>query len=143
SVPPPEPPKPPLPEPEPKPAPREVGPPRPNPWIIVPPKPVVPPPKLVAPPKPGPTVRIDPKEVREKQINNPLATLLVPDLTRDDRLTLTGKARVLRIGSVSGKAVLDASGLEAEEVVISGDLGDTAVVKLNAPNGTVTIGGHV
>ena len=64
-------------------------------------------------------------------------------MTREDHLTLTGKVRLLKIGSVGGKAILDASGLEAEEIVITGDLNANAVVKLNAPNGNVTIGGHV
>jgi len=64
-------------------------------------------------------------------------------MNRDDRLTLTGRVGLLRIGTVSGKAMLDASGLEAEEIIITGDLNGKAVVTLKAPNGTVTIGGHV
>ena len=88
-------------------------------------------------------LRIDPKEVREKHLDNPTGVATVADMNRDDRLTLTGKVRVLRIGTVAGKAVLDASGLEAEEVVVSGDISENAVVKLNAPKGRVTVGGHV
>jgi hypothetical protein len=129
-------PKPEPPKPEPKPEPIEV---------VPPPKPVVPPPKPkpVEPVKPGPVVRIDAKEVREKKLDNPHGIATVSDMTREDRLVLTGKVKVLKIGSVTGKATLDASGLEAEQVVITGDLNETAVVKVNAPNGKVTISGHV
>ncbi len=111
-------------------------PPKPNPWVNAPPN-------VVPPRPPGPVVLIDPREVREKQIDNPRGTATIPDMAREDRLTLTGKVRLLKIGSVGGKAILDASGLEAEEIVITGDLNATAIVKLNAPNGKVTIGGHV
>jgi hypothetical protein len=130
------------PKPEPKPEPIEVPPPKPKP---VDPPPVVPPPKPkpVEPVKPGPVVRIDAKEVREKQLDNPHGIATVSDMTREDRLTLTGRVKVLKIGSVTGKATLDASGLEAEQIVITGDVTDGAAVKVNAPNGKVTISGHV
>src|SRR5262245_34259301 len=91
-------PEPPQPDPHkpepPKPEPGPV-PPKPNPWIIAPPPKHEPPPKPVAPVEPGPIIRIDPKEVREKKIDNPRATVLVPDMTREERLTLTGKVRRL------------------------------------------------
>jgi hypothetical protein len=148
-------PAPPAVAPAPKPVER-ASPPKPEPPVapkpepIPPPKPVVPPPMpVVAPapkperPKPGPVVRIDPKEERERKLDSPNGIAAVPDMTREDRLTLTGRVRILRIGSVGGKATLDASGLEAEEIIITGDVSNTAVVKLNAPNGKVTIGGHV
>ncbi len=68
---------------------------------------------------------------------------MLPDLRSEDRVTLTGKVHTLKIGSVNGKATLDASGLDAEEVIIGGDLNESAVVKLNAPKGKVTISGFV
>jgi len=133
------------------PAPKPEPPVAPNPDPVPPPQPVVPPPvvPVVAPapkpvrPQPGPVVRIDPKEERQRKLDSPNGVAAIPDMTRDDRLTLTGRVRILRVGSVGGKAVLDASGLEAEEIIITGDVSNTAVVKLNAPNGKVTIGGHV
>jgi hypothetical protein len=136
--------------PEPAPAPRPVRP-APDPGVQ-PPLPAEPP--LVAkPPKRnpwnprpaprGPVVRVDAKEVREKQLDNPDGTAVVTDMNRDDRLTLTGRVRLLRIGSVGGKAVLDASKLVADEVIITGDLHAHAVVTVHAPGGRVTVGGHV
>jgi len=132
-------------EPDIAPAPRLVAPqvhtqvswePAPPPHAFAPPK------KEPAPPR-GPIVRIDAREVREKQIHNPDGVVQLTDLNRDDRLTLTGKVRLLKIGTVGGKATLDASGLIAEEIVMTGDVNDHAVVKLSAPNGKVTIGGQV
>ena len=91
----------------------------------------------------GPVDRIDAKAVREKRIDAPEGVVSVSDLNRDDRLTLTGTVRQLRIGTVGGKAVLDAAGLVAQEIIITGDLNGSAIVKLNAPGGRVSIGGHV
>jgi hypothetical protein len=99
--------------------------------------------KNPAPVRLGPVIRINAGEVREKHIHNPDGVVLVSDLNRDDRLTLTGQVRLLKIGTVGGKASLDASGLVAEEIIITGDVNQHAVVKLNAPNGKATIGGHV
>ena len=91
----------------------------------------------------GPVLRIDAKDVREKAINRPDGVLLVSDMNRDDRLTLTGRVRVLKIGTVGGNATLDASGLEAAEIVVTGDVNGHARVMLNAPGGRVTIGGLI
>lgn len=112
-------------------------------WEPAPPPHVFSPPKKNPAPRVGTIMRIDAREVREKQIHNPDGVVQVSDLNRDDRLTLTGKVRLLKIGTVSGKASLDASRLIAEEIVITGDVNEHAVVKLNAPNGKVTIGGYV
>jgi hypothetical protein len=106
------------------------------------------PPVMRDPPKPrperrGPVVRIDVRETRERHIDNPDGTVLVTDMNRDDRLTLTGRVGLLKIGTVAGKATLDASGLQAEEIHITGDISESVEVKLNAPNGAVTVGGHV
>ncbi len=94
------------------------------------------------PPRPtGIVMKIDPKIAPKRDFDNPDDTATLPDLATGDRVTLTGKLRVLKIGSVNGKASIDATGLVAEEIVISGDLNGEAVVQLNAPNGKVTIGG--
>jgi hypothetical protein len=128
--------------PAPRPVAREVKPvakvqPAPQPHALSPPK------KESAPARVGPVIRINAKEVHEKQIHNPDGVVLAADLNSNDHLTLTGQVRLLKIGTVGGKASLDASGLVAEEIVITGDVNDHAVVKLNAPNGKVMIGGHV
>jgi hypothetical protein len=91
----------------------------------------------------GQIEHIDAREVREKRIDAPDGTVAVSDMNREDRLTLTGTVRQLRIGSIGGSAVLDASGLTAREIVITGDLGGRATVSLHAPGGMVRIGGHV
>lgn len=135
--------KPPLPV---APPPREV---KPAPWPpaptdVKPPQPPAP----QEPPKPavrpvGVVMKVDPKITPQRHFDHPDDTAALPDLKTGDRVVLTGRVRVLRLGSVSGKAVLDASGLVAEEVVITGDLGGESEVSVHAPNGTVTVGGYV
>lgn len=130
-----------------------------EPAIAPPPRPAVSPPPLLAgvmplaPPKKNPwnpnlaingrVEQIDATAVRDKRIDAPEGAVSVSDMNRDDRLTLTGTVRQMRIGTVGGKAVLDAAGLVAQEIVITGDLNGSAIVKLNAPEGRVSIGGHV
>lgn len=95
-------------------------------------------------PRPGGVVmKVDPKIAPTRHFDHPDDTAALPDLSSGDRVTLTGKVRVLRLGSVHGKGALDASALVVEEVVITGDLNSEALVLLNAPNGKVTVGGYV
>lgn len=96
----------------------------------------------VEPPK-GPVIRIVAAESPERHLDYPYGAVSVADLTRADRLKLTGRVRLLRLGSISGNSILDASELVANEVIISGDVSHQAVVRLNAPKGVVRIGGHV
>jgi|GEM_PF-3191097 len=91
----------------------------------------------------GVVMKVDPKIAPVRKFDQPDDTATLPDLNSGDRVVLTGKLRGLRIGSVNGKASLDASGLVVEEIIITGDLNSQAVVQLNAPNGKVTIGGYV
>ncbi|MBN9120836.1 MAG: hypothetical protein J0I06_17080, partial [Planctomycetes bacterium] len=109
-----------------------------------------PPPVPADPPKPnvgprpvGVVMKVDPKIEPRRHFDHPNDTVALPDLNTGDRVTLTGKVRVLKLGSVNGKGIADASGLVAEEVVITGDLNNEARVLVNAPNGTVTVGGYV
>lgn len=121
---------------EPKPAP-----PPPAPGDVAPP---VEPPKKKGGPRPvGVVMKVDPKIAPTRHFDHPDDTAALPDLNTGDRVTLTGKVRVLRLGAVNGKGVLDASGLVAEEVVITGDLGNEAQVLVSAPRGAVTVGGYV
>jgi hypothetical protein len=147
------PPKPPEPKPVEK-KPEPVGPPPvpvpPSPVPVPPPPKPADPPKIdppkIDPPKPRPVpvvMKIDPKIQPKRHFGHPDDIATLPDLNTGDHVVITGKLRVLRIASVNGKAILDASGLVAEEIVITGDLNNDAVVKLNAPGGKVTIGGFV
>ncbi len=101
------------------------------------------PPKKDGPRPVGVVMKVDPKIEPKRHFDHPDDTAALSNLNTNDRVTLTGKVRVLRLGSVLGKGVLDASGLVAEEVVITGDLESESLVLLNAPNGKVTVGGYV
>ena len=101
------------------------------------------PPKRDGPRPVGVVMKVDPKIAPQRHFDHPDDTAALPDLNSGDRVTLTGRVRVLRLGSVNGKGALDASGLVAEEVVITGDLNGEALVLVNAPNGKVTVGGYV
>lgn len=111
---------------------------RPNPWVIDPPKPEA--------PAKVPSILLDPREapgrMLDRRLDYPQGTAAVPDLNGNDVVKIAGRARLVKIGSVAGDAVLDASGLAADEIVVSGDISGRAVVKLNAPNGKVIFGGH-
>lgn len=121
--------------PEPKPAPPPKEPEK-------PPQPA-PEPKKDAPRPVGVVMKVDPRIAPKRHFDNPDDTATLPDLNSNDRIVLTGRLRGLRIGSVHGKGSIDASGLVAEEITITGDLNGEAVVLLNAPNGKVTLGGYV
>jgi hypothetical protein len=103
-----------------------------------------------APPEPkkierplGVVMKVDPKITPKRHFDAPDDTAALPDLRTGDRVTLTGRVRVLRLGSVGGSTVLDASELVAEEVQITGDVSGDSQVILNAPAGLVTVGGYV
>jgi hypothetical protein len=125
------------------PAPREVKPTNAFPPPVEPPGPVAVEPKKDVPRPIGVVMKVDPKIAPKRHFDHPDDTAALPDLNTGDRVTLTGRVRVLKLGSVNGKSVLDASGLVAEEVIITGDVDRDAQVFLNAPNGKVTVGGYV
>ncbi len=109
-------------------------------------QPLVPPivePNRVGPRPIGVVMKVDPKIAPMRHFDQPDDMAALPDLNSGDRVVLTGKVRTLRIGSVNGKGSIDASGLIAEEIVITGDLNGEAVVTLNSPGGKVTLGGYV
>lgn len=80
-------------------------------------------------------------EVRE--VNDASGQCEVEPLNGDARVKLVGKVKVLRVGSLHGAAILDASELEAQEIVVAGDINGGTVARLNAPRGTVRIQGDV
>lgn len=110
-----------------------------------PPQPIaVEPPKKKDGPRPvGVGIAVNPKIEPKRHFDHPDDTAKVPDLNTGDRVILTGRVRVLKLGSVNGKGVLDASGLVAEEVIVGGDLSSDAQVLVSAPNGTVKVNGFV
>lgn len=117
----------------------------PMPPVAVPPVPPVvePPPKRDGP-RPIPArINVNPKIEPNRHFDNPDDIVSVPDLNRNDRVVLTGRVRVLKLSQVHGKGVVDASGLVAEEVEITGDLNSEATVTVNAPGGKVTLRGWV
>jgi len=91
----------------------------------------------------APRVLLDPFDGPERKLDLPNGTAEVADLNGEDKLTLTGKVKVLKIGPVNGSAVIDASALEVDEIELTGDINGGTVVKLNSAGGRITIAGHV
>jgi hypothetical protein len=107
------------------------------------------PPKQIDPPKRaeprpiGVVVPIEPRIQSKRHFDQPDDTAALPDLNTNDHVILTGRIRILKLGSINGKGSLDASGLAAEEIIMSGDMYGPGSLAINAPNGTVTIRGHI
>jgi hypothetical protein len=95
------------------------------------------------PVKPGAVIQIDPFDAPKRHIEIADAEVRVPDLHGEHEIVLTGKARVLKLGSLHGRVRVDASKLDVREVVIAGDLHGDAQLVVSAPNGTVTVSGFV
>lgn len=100
-------------------------------------------PKREGPRPVGVAMPVNPKVAPKRHFDHPDDTATVCDLRTGDHVVLTGRVRILKLGSVSGKAVLDASGLVAEEVFIGGDLSGESQVLVCAPNGPVAVNGFV
>ena len=76
--------------------------------------------------------------VTETVLNDPNGEYVVPALLNGKSLKLTGQVKRLRIsGQISGRATLDASQLEAREIIVEQPILNDSIVKLNAPNGSV------
>lgn len=123
----------------------------PMPHEYVPPPPI---PGLTPGPGPGPeSPPPDPKSVVEPpppgrvvtvELNQPDATYTVPfPMKKGERVVLKGKVNTLKVSGLDGGAVLDASGLEASNVHVSGKIDNRSELKVNAPSGTVTVSGSV
>jgi len=121
-----------------------IAPPPHEPTVVSPPLPTE---VAIAPePRPKPAQRVEivgAFDGPKRAFNLPNGTVEVTDLDGEDKLALTGKVKTLRIGAINGEAVLDASQLDAEEIVLAGDINGSTVVKVNAPNGRVVIAGSV
>jgi hypothetical protein len=73
------------------------------------------------------------------KLQNPSGQHRIEALNDKQVVKLSGRISTLRIKSVDGDAVLDASKLEAKWVFIEGPIGGKARVRLNAPMGTVMV----
>lgn len=93
--------------------------------------------------KPGAVVLIDPFDAPKRHIDIADAEVRVPDLHGEHEIVLSGKARVLKLGSVGGRVRIDAHKLDVREVHIAGDLQGDAVLVVSAPNGRATVSGFV
>ena len=77
-------------------------------------------------------------------LNLPEGTYSVPfAMRKGERVVLRGKVHTLRANGLDGGAVLDASKLEATHVYIGGKIDGASVLKVNAPNGKVTVAAAV
>jgi hypothetical protein len=101
---------------------------------------VVIPAKLPDPVKPADKpIVIDPLDNPDRKLDAPNGTAELVELNSDDHITLTGKVKVLKLNAVNGSVHFDASKLEAQEIVLAGEINGNCEFKLNAPNGKVAI----
>jgi hypothetical protein len=108
-------------------------------------------PRLVLPPDSSNTSQASPLPVPKLNpvppanailidIHQPEATYTLPiSMKHGEYVVLRGKVKTLRVDGVEGGATLDASGLEAGSIYISGHVDESSTLSLNAPNGAVSI----
>lgn len=75
----------------------------------------------------------------ELRVDRPTESFELPRIGEGNRVRLVGTVRKLTVGGVDGGAVLDASGLTAQEVSFSGKIDDGAMVSVRSVNGSVSI----
>jgi hypothetical protein len=77
-------------------------------------------------------------------LNEPdLAYTLSSDLRKARWVILRGRVKTLKVIGLDNGQVLDASGLEATAVSVSGRVDNGSVLKVNAPGGTVSVSAGV
>jgi hypothetical protein len=83
-------------------------------------------------------VRLPPPGVIEThQVNKEMH--YIPTMKKGEHVILKGKVNTLRIHGMDAGAVLDASGLEAAVIIVSGTISNRSTLKLYAPKGSVQI----
>ena len=93
--------------------------------------------KLVQPPPPAGRVTVIER-------NDPDETYAVPfPMRKGEHVVLKGKVKTLRVPGLDAGAVLDASGLEAEVITVTGKIDNRSTLKLYAPGGTVHVTGKI
>jgi hypothetical protein len=100
-------------------------------------------PEIFGPPanlKPLPAVKAPGNAGGEIKLDDPDGEYYV-ELLSNKTLKLNGRVQRLRIGEIKDRGVLDASQLEANQVIIERGIRNDATVKLNAPGGHVEVRG--
>jgi len=90
-----------------------------------------------AKPEPDPANPFRPAAPPALKIDNP-AGVSSPVVRPGGNLVLRGKVKILRVAGLESGATLDASDLEAEEVVVVGKIDGGSKLWVKAPNGRVT-----
>jgi hypothetical protein len=80
---------------------------------------------------------------RTVQLDKPDGEYAIDSVGDQSSIKLTGKIGRLKIGNISGKTQIDASQLEASEIIVKGEISGIPIVKLNAPNGEVSFEGQI
>ena len=78
-----------------------------------------------------------------QKLTDPAAEFNVPPLAQDELLKLTGRVKCLRVSSMDGSAMLDASELDADEIIVTGPIDGGTSLRLSAPQGRVALTGIV
>ncbi len=76
-------------------------------------------------------------------IHEPDVAFSVPALRNGERLILTGEVKALRVHGLDAGATLDASGLQAGVITVTGKIDNRSTLKLFAPSGTVHVTGKI
>lgn len=93
-------------------------------------------------PEPKPVAKAEPKvaaPARVDVLNQPDSDYTLPRLKNGEHLILLGQVRQFRVTGLDGGAILDATGLEAGSVVISGTIAGGSVLKVRAPESVVMV----
>lgn len=80
---------------------------------------------------------------RTVQLDKPDGEYVIDSVGDQSSIKLTGRIGKLKVGNISGKTQLDASQLEASEIVVKGEISGIPIVKLNAPKGEVSFEGEI
>ncbi len=76
-------------------------------------------------------------------INKPNDIYPIPTMKKGEHVTLKGKVKTLRIHGLDAGAVLDASGLEASIITVTGKIDNNSILKIKSPNGVVQLTARV
>jgi hypothetical protein len=99
---------------------------------------------VVAPAPRAAAEALPPQRIVTLDLNEPdLTYVLSSDLRRARWVVLRGRVKALKVTGLDNGQVLDASGLVAGSVTVSGRVDNRSVLKLNAPGGTVGVAGAV
>jgi hypothetical protein len=91
--------------------------------------------KVVPPAPPG--------RVTTHEINEPDNIYSVPVMKKGEHIVLKGKVKTLRVHGLDAGAILNASGLEASVITVTGKIDNRSKLVLNAPGGTVNLSAKV